>query len=42
MDDFTLNDALKLAVTTEQIGAKLYTRFAEKFAANEEIAKTFK
>ena len=41
MDEFTLNEALKLAVTTEQIGAKVYTRFARKFADHKEIAGVF-
>lgn len=41
MDDFTLHEALKLAVKTEQIGEKLYTRFAKKFADNEKVAEVF-
>jgi rubrerythrin len=41
MDDFTLHEALKLAVKTEQIGEKVYTRFAKKFADNKEVAEVF-
>jgi rubrerythrin len=41
MDDFTLHEALKLAVTTEQIGAKVYTRLAKKFAGEKDIAEVF-
>lgn len=41
MDDFTLHDALQLAVMTEQIGAKLYARFANRFAAQGEIGEIF-
>jgi len=41
MDDFTLHEALKLAVTTEQIGAKVYTRLAKKFGSDKDIAEVF-
>ena len=41
MDDFTLHEALKLAVKTEQIAEKVYTRFAKKFADNKEVAEVF-
>jgi len=41
MDEFTLHEALKLAVKTEQIGEKLYTRFAKKFAGDEKVAEVF-
>ena len=41
MDDFTLHEALKLAVTTEQIGAKVYTRLAKKFGSEKDIAEVF-
>ncbi len=41
MDEFTLHEALKLAVTTEQIGAKVYTRYASKFAGQGKIAEVF-
>jgi rubrerythrin len=41
MDELTLHEALKLAVKTEQIGEKLYTRFAKKFAENDKVAEVF-
>jgi len=41
MDEFTLHDALQLAVTTEQLGRKVYRRFAEKFAEQKDIAEIF-
>jgi rubrerythrin len=41
MDEFTVHDALRLAVTTEEIGAKVYRRFAEKFADQHELAEIF-
>ena len=42
MDEFTVHDALQLALTTEQIGRKVYTRFAERFADQSEVAEIFK
>lgn len=41
MDEMTLRDALELAVTTEEIGHKLYRRLAEKFAHEPAIADVF-
>jgi rubrerythrin len=41
MDDFTLHDALQIAVMTEQLGAKVYTRFAKRFADDKGIAEVF-
>jgi rubrerythrin len=41
MDEFTLHDALQIAVMTEQLGAKVYSRYAERFADNKEVAEVF-
>jgi rubrerythrin len=41
MDEFTLHDALQIAVMTEQLGEKLYARFAKRFADDKEIAEVF-
>ena len=41
MENLTLRDAFELAVTTEEIGQKLYRRLAEKFTEEPAIADVF-
>jgi rubrerythrin len=41
MDEFTLHDALEIAVMTEQLGEKVYSRFAKRFADDREVAEVF-
>ncbi len=40
-EDFTLRQALELAVTTEQLAAEYYDKMAGQFAENREVAEVF-
>jgi len=39
--DFTLHEAIELAITTEQLGADFYERMARKFGGDEELGEIF-
>jgi rubrerythrin len=41
IQNFTVRDALELAVTTEQLGAKAYGRLATRFASDREMGELF-
>jgi rubrerythrin len=39
--DFTLHEAVELAITTEQLGADFYERMARRFGDDEELGEIF-
>jgi len=41
LNDFTLTEAVEFAVATEEMGERAYTKLAERFATEEEIADVF-
>lgn len=41
IEDMTLKKAVAFAIQTEELGEKLYTRFAKKFASEKEISDIF-
>ena len=42
LEELTLRRAVEFAITTEQLGGKLYERLSKKFADDEELSKIFK
>jgi rubrerythrin len=41
MDVYTVQEALELAIATEQLGAELYGRLAKRFSGEKELSKIF-
>jgi rubrerythrin len=41
IEDITLKGCMEFAVATEELGAKIYTRLADKFGENKEVASLF-
>jgi rubrerythrin len=41
IEDMTLKGCMEFAVATEELGSKVYTRLAEKFGNNKDIAELF-
>jgi len=41
IEDMTLKGCMEFAVATEELGAKIYTRLADKFGSNKEISELF-
>lgn len=41
IEDMTLKGCLEFAVATEELGSRTYTRLAEKFGSNRDIAELF-